>query len=196
MRRAFSLALGALIGLAVLAAAIGLGGPDLPPLERHELRGGRAELTLPPRTSSVFLFDERLWPTEAWAPAARDAVESGRWAGSGAGVVTAILPGPARAPLPTTFQLAAEEPPLQRADDHVVDLDLLIEEALVVAGTGAVAADVIDVPPGAYRARVAGQGYRVARGASRLRIELWPRRRAAPPRVRRAWRGWTPGRSR
>jgi hypothetical protein len=30
----------------------------------------RAKLNLAPRTSSVFLFDEDLWPTEARAPAA------------------------------------------------------------------------------------------------------------------------------
>jgi hypothetical protein len=197
MRPAGSLALGGLIGLAVLAAAVMLpaaerDGTGLPPRQRHQLRDGRAELNLAPGTSSVFLFDERLWPTEAWAPAARDAVESGRWAGAGAGVVTAVLPGPARDPLPTTVRLAASDPELQRADDHVVDLDLLIDDALVIAGTGAVAADFIDVPPGAYRARIAGQGYRVAHGAARLRVDLWPRDREAAPRVRRRWPGWTP----
>jgi hypothetical protein len=196
MRPAVSLALGGLIGLAVLAAVMRpAGGSDLPPRQRHQLHQGRAQLNLPPGSSSVFLFDERLWPTEAWAPAARDAVESGRWAGAGAGVVSAVLPGPVGAPLPTTVRVAAREPELEPADDHAVDLDLLIDEALVVAGTGAVAADFIDVPPGAYRVRIAGQGYRVAHGASRLRIDLWPRRTEKAPRVRRRWPGWMPRRA-
>ena len=50
------------------------------------------------------------------------------------------------------------------------------------------------VPPGRYRVRFAGEGYRLARGADGLRIELWPRRADAPPSVRRRWAGWTPGR--
>jgi hypothetical protein len=191
------LALGALIGLVIVAAATALprrpGPDDLPPLQRHELRHGRAQLDVPPRTSSVFLFDERLWPTEPWAPAARDAAESGRWAGAGAGVLTAMLPGPVSRPLPVTVRVARTEPPLEAADDHVVDLDLLLDSGhLVIAGTGAVAADVIAVPPSRYRSRIAGQGYRVARGADRLRIDLWPRRADAPPQVRRRWRGWSP----
>ena len=190
------LALGGAIGLAVLAAAVALpappgGGSDLPPPARHALRDGRAELVLPPRSSSVFLFDARQWPTEPWAPAAQDALESGRWAGAGAGVVSAVMPFPASRPLPVTVRVVPREPPLERADDHVVDLDLPIDEALAVAGTGAVGADFIDVPPGAYRVRIAGQGFRVAEGAERLRIDLWPRRGEAPPRVRRRWRGWT-----
>jgi hypothetical protein len=191
-------ALGGLIGVLVLAATalFGPAGPPrraaLPERPRHELRDGRAELNLPPGTSSVFLFDERLWPTEPWAPAAQDAAESGRWAGSGAGVLAAVLPGPASAPLPVTVRVTGSEPSLEPADDHAVDLDLLIDKALVVAGSGGIAADFIAVPPGAYRARIAGQGYRVGRGATRLRIDLWPRHREAPPRLRRRWPGWTP----
>jgi hypothetical protein len=189
--------LGGLIGLAVLVAAALLPArepplPKRPSFKHHELTGGRAELNLAPRTSSVFLFDEDLWPTEAWAPAARDAAESGRWAGSGAGVVTAILPGPRRRPLPVTVRLTRTAPRLAAADDHVVDFDLdLRSGGLVVAGTGAVAADFIAVPAGPYRARIAGQGYRVARGARRLRVDLWPRAGGQAPRVRRRWPGWT-----
>src|SRR3954471_21284325 len=109
--------LGGLIGLAVLAAAALLPGrapplPKRPSFKHHELSGGAAELNLAPRASSVFLFDECVWPTEAWAPAARDAAESGRWAGSGAGVVTAILPGPRRRPLPVTGRLTPTAPRL------------------------------------------------------------------------------------
>ena len=188
---------GGLIALAVLAAT-SLGSArrpprsELPPFKRHELRDGRAQLNLAPRTSGVFLFDEDLWPTEPWAPAARDAAESGRWAGAGAGVVSAILPGPAPRPLPVTVRLTREEPRLEVADDHVVDLDLpLGSGGLVVAGTGGIAADFVAVPAGAYRVRIAGQGYRVARGGARLRIDLWPRAAAQPPRVRRTWKGWT-----
>jgi hypothetical protein len=190
--------LGGLIGLAILVAAAVLPArePALRakgPFKHHELRDGRAELNLPAGTSSVFLFDEQLWPTEPWAPAARDAAESGRWAGTGAGVVSAMLPGPTRRVLPVTVRLARIEPRLAAADDHVVDLDLpLGSGGLVVAGTGGIAADFIAVPPGAYRVRIAGQGYRVARGAARLRVDLWPRETARPPRVRRTWKGWTP----
>jgi hypothetical protein len=188
--------LGAVIGLAVLAAATLLPAQDrvarqLPERRRHELVAGRAQLNLPPGSSSVFLFDESLWPTEAWAPAARDAAESGRWAGEGAGVVAAVLPGPVSRPLPVTVRLAAREPRLERADDHVADLDLRIDKALVVAGSGGIAADFVAVPPGAYRVRIAGQGYHVGRGATALRIDLWPRRGAAAPQVRRRWAGWT-----
>jgi hypothetical protein len=189
--------LGGVIGLAVLAAAALLPArePALPkraPFPHHQLVGGRAELNLAPGTTSVFLFDEDLWPTEAWAPAARDAAESGRWAGSGAGVVSAMLPGPRRQPLPVVVRLSRTEPRLAAADDHVVDLDLdLRSGGLVVGGTNAGAADFIAVPAGAYRARIAGEGYRAARGATRLRIDLWPRRDEQAPRVRRRWPGWT-----
>ena len=152
-------ALGAVIGLAVLlAASLGSargGAPaGLPEPVRHALHDGRAELRLAPRTSSVIVFDERLWPTEQWAPAARDATESGRWAGAGAGVATDVLPGPVSRTLPVR----------------------------------------VAVPPGRYRLRFAGEGYRLARGADRLRIELWPRRADAPPSVRRRWAGWRPTR--
>jgi hypothetical protein len=59
-------------------------------------------------------------------------------------------------------------------------------------GTGSITVNAVDVPPGRYRARFAGQGYRVAHGAERLRIELWPRSTDAPPRARRTWPGWDP----
>jgi hypothetical protein len=191
--------LGALIGCAVLLAtalvpAREVSRPDLPPLIRHALRDGRAELQLAPRSSSVFVFDERQWPTEPWAPAARDATESGRWVGTGAGVVSAVLPGPVARPLPVTVAVRADEPPLRAADDHVVDLDLLVDAGLVLVGTGSIGGHGVDVPPGRYRARFAGEGYRVARGAARLRIELWPRVAEASPRVRRRWPGWSPSR--
>ena len=191
-----ALLLGGLIGLAVLAATAMIPREHVarrpPKFIHHQLQHGRAELNLPPGTASVFLYDERLWPTEAWAPAARDAAESGRWAGSGAGVVSAMLPGPARRPLPVTVRLARTEPRLAAGDDHVVDLDVRIASGgLVVGSTRAMAADFIAIPVGAYRARIAGQGYRVARGATRLRIDLWPRGDEQPPRVRRRWPGWT-----
>ena len=84
------------------------------------------------------------------------------------------------------------EPRLVAADDHVVDFDLrIVSGGLVVGSTHAIAADFIAIPVGAYRARIAGEGYRVARGAARLRIDLWPRRDQQPPRVRRRWPGWT-----
>lgn len=197
-----ALALGVAIGGAVLAAAT-LGAADgrrdgeLPRLERHELRDGRADLSLAPRSSSVFVFDERLYPTEPSSPAARDATDSRRWAGAGAGVATVILRGPPARPLPATVRVLAREPRLQPADDHVVDLDLLADSGrVVVSGTGSIAAHSVAVPPGRYRLRFAGQGYRLAHGATRLRIELWPRAGDQPPRVRRRWAGWTPSRSR
>jgi hypothetical protein len=190
------LVLGGLIGLLVLAATALLAAPEparplLPERPRHELVDGRARLNLPPGTSSVFLFDEELWPTEPWAPAARDAAGSGRWAGERAGVLAAVLPGPVSRPLPVTVRVAAGEPPLESADDHAVDLDLQIDKALVVAGSGGIAADFVAVAPGAYRARIAAQGYHVGRGATRLRIDLWPRHGQSPPQVRRRWPGWT-----
>jgi hypothetical protein len=191
------LLLGGLIGLAVLAAAMllparGRFSPEPLPLARHALRDGRAELRLAPRSSSVFAFDERQWPVAPYAPAARDAVESGRWVGEGAGVVDVVLSGPAERPLPVTVAVLGREPRLRAGDSHVVDLDLLVDAGLVLAGTGSVTGHAVDVPPGRYRARFAGQGYRVAHGAERLRIELWPRRADARPKVRRAWPGWYP----
>ena len=190
-------ALGALIGLAVLAAVALLPAREapqrgLPPLERHELRDGRAAVTLAARSSSVFVFDERLWPTEPYGPAARDATDSRRWAGEGAGVATVVLPGTPPHPLPLTVSVTEREPRLRATDDHVVDLDLLVDSGrLVVSGTGSIAAQSLAVPPGRYRLRFAGAGYRLARGATALRIELWPRSGDEPPRVRRRWPGWT-----
>jgi hypothetical protein len=192
-------ALGGLIGCAVLVAAMLVPARettrrDLPPLIRHALSAdGRAELALAARTSSVFVFDERLWPAEPWAPAARDATESGRWAGSGAGVATVVLPGPGPGPLPVAIAVTRAEPRVRAGDDHVVDLDVLVDSGrLVLVGTGSITAHSVAVPPGRYRLRFAGEGYRVARGADRLRIELWPREGEQPPRVRRRWAGWTP----
>jgi hypothetical protein len=188
--------LGTLIGCAVLAAAMVLPArgrdapPGLPPLERHALRDGRAEVALAPRTSSVFAFDERLWPVEPWAPAARDAAESGRWVGAGGGVVSAMLPGPGAGALQVEVAVHDAEPPLRPGDDHVVDLDTLVDEGLVLVGTGSVTGHAVDVPAGAYRLRVAGRGYRTS-GAEGLRLDLWPRRTEAPPRLRRAWRGFS-----
>ncbi len=189
------LAVGGLIGIAVLFATALAARPrnDLPPLERTALHGGRAELRLAPRTSSVLVFDERLYPTEQLAPASRDATESRRWAGVGAGVATTVLPGPVASPLPVSVSVSAREPTLRRADDHVVDVDLLVESGrLVVIGTGSIVGHSVAVPPGRYRVRFAGTGYRLWQCADRLRIELWPRGADSPPRVRRRWPGWTP----
>jgi hypothetical protein len=110
-------------------------------------------------------------------------------------VATAVLPGPVSRTLPVRVAVSRREPALRREDDHVVDLDLLVDSGrLAVIGTGSIAVHSVAVPPGRYRLRFAGEGYRLARGADRLRIELWPRRADAPPSVRRRWAGWRPTR--
>src|SRR4051794_39079086 len=149
------MAVGALIGVLVLAAA-GAGrrresAPvDLPPLARHAMHAGMANLRLAGGSASVFLFDRHLWPTEVWTPAVRDATETGRWVGVGAGVAIAVLPGPAKGPLPVRVAVVRSPPPLRAGDDHVVDVDLDLRSGeLVLVGSGAVRGHVVPVPPGA-----------------------------------------------
>jgi hypothetical protein len=74
----------------------------------------------------------------------------------------------------------------------VVDVDLDVGSGglmlLPIAAPGAPPREVA-VPAGAYRVRVAGRGYGFDENKA-LRVELWPRRRAAPPRELRHWSGW------
>jgi len=71
---------------------------------------------------------------------------------------------------------------------EVSDLDLDLPDGRLAFGTEGGVGEIVDVPPGRYRMRVAGTG---AMGDAedrreRFRIELWPRRANAPLAVRRA----------
>src|SRR4051794_33340701 len=162
-----ALLLGGLIGLAVLAATAMIPRERVArkPLsfEHHQLLHGQAALNLPPGTSSVFLFDERLWPTELWAPAARHAAESGRWAGGGAGGLAAVLPGPAGRPLPATVRPRPGAAPPGAAGDAAVGPGPCGQ---ALAGDGAARA-------GGAAARGGGR----PRGGPRPRDRHGPRRR-------------------
>jgi hypothetical protein len=192
-------ALGAAIGLIVLLLANGLRPAPAdrsgrPPAEQHVLHGGLAELRLPVGTSDFFLFDRKLYPTERWVEAARDAWESGRFVGAGEGVVVAIVPGQRKpAVVPVGVALRARAPGLRRQDEHVVDVDLDVGSGglvlLPIAPGAPAAPHEVAVPAGAYRVRIAGRAYGFDE-AKALRIDLWPRRRAEPPRELRHWSGW------
>jgi hypothetical protein len=192
------LAVGALIGLMVLLLARALHtAPDrsgLPPAQHHVLHAGLAELRLPVGTNTIFLFDRTLYPTERWVQAGRDATESRRFVGAGAGVVMAMLPGQRRpAAVPLELALRARAPRLRPQDEHVVDLDLDLGSGglmlLPIASAPRAPPREIAVPAGAYRVRVAGRGFGFDE-AKAVRIDLWPRRRAEPPRELRHWYGW------
>ncbi|MCW2992807.1 MAG: hypothetical protein JWQ18_302 [Conexibacter sp.] len=71
---------------------------------------------------------------------------------------------------------------------QVTDLDLDLPQGHLALSNEGSAGEVVDVPPGRYRMRVAGTG---AAGESavrreRFRVELWPRRANAPAAVVRA----------
>jgi hypothetical protein len=193
-----SVALGAAVGLIVLLLADALRTvPDRsgrPPAEQHVLNGGLAELRLPVGTSDFFLFDRALHPTERWVTPARDARESRRFVGAGEGVVLVMLPGQRRpAVVPLELALRSRAPRLRREDEHVVDVDLDVGSGglvlLPIAPGPLAPPHEVAVPAGAYRVRVAGRGYGFDE-AKALRIDLWPRRRAEPPRELRHWSGW------
>jgi hypothetical protein len=89
------------------------------------------------------------------------------------------------------------EPPADTDNwDHVVDIDLDAPTGHLMFRESGPAEDPerCDVPPGLYRARIAGRGWDVTNmqggGLDDYRVQLWPRSGDAEPVLLKAWPGW------
>jgi hypothetical protein len=128
-----------------------------------------------------------------------DARASGLMVGSDSGLIDLLSPVQYHYHAPLELELWAEQPVEDDGWDHVVDVDLDAptgEIQFQQSGDTEVNA-CAEVPPGSYRARIAGRGYDLATangavegGADSYRIQLWPRTGDSAPALVKRWTGW------
>jgi hypothetical protein len=148
----------------------------------------------------VYVYDQGAgidFAGEAVMDALDDAQNSGRYVGVAGQLVDFTAPIQFNFTAPMHVEVWAAEP----ADDdsanwdHIVDVDLdLPTGKLTFEASGGGQPISCDVPPGSYRARLAGRGWDMTSpqggGLDDYRVQLWPRQSAAEPTLVKAWPGW------
>lgn len=129
-----------------------------------------------------------------------DARNSHRYVGVSGSVVDWLTPIQYSAQAPMCVQRLDSEPASEPATDfanwdHVVDVDLDVVSGRLYFEPSGGGFDPVscEVPPGNYRARLAGRGYdyRHVEGLDSYRVQLWPRDQAKPPLLQKIWPGWS-----
>ncbi|MBW4715673.1 hypothetical protein [Saccharothrix obliqua] len=147
---------------------------------------------------AVAPWDESPDGHNAVMDALNDAYASERYVGLSAGLIDVLTPAEWNFHTPMRVETWSTEPPADTEDwDHVVDADLDIPHGtLMFEGSGGRPPIPCEVPPGRYRARIAGRGYDLAKarteGMDAYRLQLWPRNSAHPPTLKKRWTGWQP----
>lgn len=125
-----------------------------------------------------------------------DAYQSKRYVGLSTGLVDVLTPSEWNFNAPMQVETWEAEPPNDFGNwDHVVDVDLDVPDGkLMFEGSGGRPPIPCDVPPGWYRARVAGRGYDLTKegveGMDAYRLQLWPRNTDESPTLHKRWSGW------
>ncbi|WP_433268230.1 hypothetical protein ACQPZF_03710 [Actinosynnema sp. CS-041913] len=151
--------------------------------------------------SQVYIYSVAPWENDpnghnAVVDALNDAHESGRHVGLASGLVDVLTPAEWNFAAPMRVETWEAEPPADFDNwDHVVDVDLDIPNGkLIFEGSGGRPPIPCDVPPGRYRARLAGRGYDLTKagteGMDAYRVQLWPRTSDDAPSLRKSWSGW------
>jgi hypothetical protein len=160
----------------------------------EELRG-RGDLSGAMRITQLARQDDGR--ASAYMDALADATESRRFVGSAGGLIDLLTPGQYNLRTPMLVEVWELEPGDSRDEwDHEVDIDIDAPSGtLVFEAAGGSGSTTTEIMPGMYRARVSGRGFTVtgyagADGQDSYRLQLWPRRDAAPPALRRSWPGW------
>lgn len=149
----------------------------------------------------LYIFDEASPGADLAGEAAQraldDADESGRRVGTADGLIDVIAGVQWNFNAPMRVELWDHEPTDDDANwDHVVDIDLDAPSGHLVFQESGAGYDPTpcEVPPGNYRARVAGRGYGLSNpcggGLDDYRVQLWARRDPAEPALRKAWPGF------
>jgi hypothetical protein len=124
-----------------------------------------------------------------------DAHNSGRYVGVAGQLIDFTMPIQYNFTAPMRVEIWASEADDDSANwDHLVDADLdLPTGKLCFVASGGGEPISCDVPPGRYRARLAGRGWDVSNpqgGLDDYRVQLWPRASDAEPELVKAWAGW------
>ena len=139
-------------------------------------------------------------PADCLTRALDDAYDSGRRVGVDSGLIDLLSPAQIHFGAPLELELWAQTPDDDSGKwDQVVDVDLDLPTGQIRfqrSGDTVVGAHA-EVPPGQYRARVAGRGYDAVQdsgviegGADSYRIQLWPRTADTEPELVKGWNGW------
>ena len=166
------------------------------------------ELTIDIDYGQVYIYGVPPWehpdpepdPSTCLERALDDAYSSGRRLGVDSGLIDLLSPAKMHFDAPMRLELWGQAPDDDCASwDQVVDVDLDLptgEIRFQRSGDTVVGARA-DVPPGRYRARIAGRGYdevqasdAVECGADSYRIQLWPRTADSEPELVKAWNSW------
>jgi hypothetical protein len=122
-----------------------------------------------------------------------DAYESRRFVGYDAGVVDIVTPSQYNPHVPLELEIRDGPPPLDLDDwDHVVEVPLPAPSGTIAfEASGGGRPIEAKIPPGIYRARVSGRGFRSGafEGGESFRLELWPAPKAEPKLVK-YWPGF------
>jgi hypothetical protein len=127
--------------------------------------------------------------------ALNDAWDSDRFVGVQPGLIDVLTPGQWNFSTPMRLEVWSAEPADDRDGwDNEIDADFDVPDgAITFQASGGGPATPTTVPPGSYRARVSGRGFREpghagADGDDSYR--LWPRHRPVAPALRKRWPGW------
>jgi hypothetical protein len=162
---------------------------------------GTRSLTFGYDFNQLYLHDGEL-PDEGnpYLEALDDANENGRSIGLKSGVVDILMPRRENFAASMQFRLLAEAPSLRSDADHVVEFDLALPSGrLILEGSGGSGKEEIQVPSGAYRARLSGQDFEAAAAwqyddsgdpADCYTLELWPSDVPGEPIELRRWKGY------
>lgn len=151
--------------------------------------------------SQVYIYSVAPWEADpeghnAVLRALDDAYRSRRFVGVSDGLIDFLTAAEWNFNAPMRVETWAAEPPADDGNwDHVVDVDLDVPDGrLMFEGSGGRPPISCEVPPGRYRARLAGRGYTEVKdgveGVDSYRLRLWPREDDKPPALRKRWPGF------
>jgi hypothetical protein len=122
-----------------------------------------------------------------------DAYESRRFVGYDRGLLDIITPSQYNPQVPIRLEIHESVPPLDLADwDHVADVPLPVPSGTIAfQASGGGRLIEAEIPPGIYRARVSGRGFRTDafEGEESFRLQLWPEPNSEP-KLLKYWSGY------
>jgi hypothetical protein len=158
-----------------------------------------SELEIALDYGQIYLYDAGAgidFPSNVVLDALNEALQSRRYVGVAGGVIDLLSPVQFNVNAPMRLELWAGEPSDDHANwDHVVDIDMDAPTGqLRFEASGGWEPIAAQVPPGLYRARLAGRGYNYSNpqggGLDGYRLQLWPRTTDADPTLVKLWSGW------
>jgi hypothetical protein len=125
--------------------------------------------------------------------------QSGLTVGAASGIVDVLMPRQENFSAIIDVIQGDSAPSVSETADHVVEFDLTSSGRIKLEGSGGSGELEIEIPTGAYRARLSGFDFEAASRwsyddpgypADHYRLELWPSDASQPPAELRRWAGY------